>query len=119
MRERRPFGLEIWHVAVATILISALAVIVIVAVNTGGESADNQNAGAETLRNEWADADALVPSDDYSGPLRNEWIPFRPREESWSTERVEEHWIDPAPVGRELLDDQVMQRIDGIFEEVP
>lgn len=119
MREHGPFGLEIRHVAVATILISVLAVVIIVAVNTGGESADTQSAGTEPLRNEWADVEALVPSDDYSGPLRNEWIPFRPREESWSTERVEEHWIDPAPVGRELLDDQVMQRIDGIFEEVP
>jgi hypothetical protein len=119
MPERGPFGVRIRHIVVATLAISLIAVVLIVALNSNQEDADIQRVGAQAIRNEWADADALLPADDFSGPLGLEWIPFRPRESVWSESRIEEHWLDPAPVGRDVLDNRVEQRIDGIFEEVP
>lgn len=119
MRERGPFGITLWHVVAVTVAISLTAIVITVVVNRDPGDADTQNAGQQPVRNEWAEADVLLPSDDFSGPLQTQWIPFRAREAMWDQRRVDEHWIDPAPVGRELLEQQIGQRMEGIFEEVP
>ena len=111
--------IEPWHIAVATLVLSVLAVLIIVLLNSGRVPADTLSVGSEPVRNEWANADSLLPADDFSAGIEPEWIPFRPRRTRWPDDRVQEHWIDPAPVGRELLDERVEQRMEGIFQEVP
>jgi hypothetical protein len=114
-----PFGLEIKQVVLATAGVSVLAVILTLSLNWPERSADTVSVESSPLRNEWAAANLLEPADDFSAELELEWVPYRARETRWDERRVGEHWMEPATVGRELLDQQIKARIDGILKEVP
>ncbi len=107
------------HVVVATIAISLLAVVVILAVMLPGRTADTLDEPPPPDREGWATIDRLVLPDDFADAGELEWTPYRPRREAWTDEQLDEYWLDPEAIGLDVLDRRVEEQMRRLFEEVP
>ncbi|MFW6293956.1 MAG: hypothetical protein ACOC7V_16775 [Spirochaetota bacterium] len=107
------------HLALAVLVLSLVAVLIVVAVMLPGRSADTVDVPAPALRYEWATVDRLVLPDDFESLGELEWVPYRPRREVWTDEQIAEHWLDPAAIGLDVLDEQVEAHVRNLLEEVP
>jgi len=61
----------------------------------------------------------LIVENELARGTRPQWVPYRPRRDRWSEEDVDEHWIDPAQIGIDVLNTQVEQAIRDLLEDVP
>ena len=107
------------RVVIATIAISLLAVLIIVAVMLPGRSADTLDEPPPPDREGWATIDRLVLPDDFADAGELEWTPYRPRRQTWTDEQLDEYWLDPEAIGLDVLDRRVEEQMRSLFEEVP
>ena len=107
------------HVVAATLAISLLAVLIVVAVMLPGRSADTLDEPPPPEAEGWATFDRLVLPDDFADAGELEWTPYRPRREAWTDEQLDEYWLDPEAIGLDVLDRRVEEQMRRLFEEVP
>ena len=99
--------------------LSAVAVLIVLAVMVPRRSADTVDVSPPPLRYEWATTDRLVLPDGFARAGELEWVAFRPRREAWSEDQLAEYWLDPATIGIEVLDERVEEYIRSLLREVP
>ena len=64
-------------------------------------------------------ADDLLVENELVRGSEPTWVPFRPPRDRWSDADVDEHWIDPAELGVDVLGQQVEETIRNLLEDVP
>lgn len=115
-RARRPL---LPYLIVGGLVLAMLVLAVVLAsVQSTPDSTENEEV-REQPGFEWADADRLAIPDEASEPGTIDWVLSRPRREVWGAEEISEYWLDPAEIGRQLLDEQVEREIRELLREVP
>ncbi len=105
-------------VVAATLVVSAIAVLVVVAVMLPSGNADTIDSGVRGVP-DWVTPERLIVPDEGAELRQLQWVPHRPRREIWSDDDAAEYWLDPAQIGLDVLEEQVEAYIRRLFEEVP
>ena len=112
------------HVVGVVLLLALVAVGIVVMVMLPGRSADTLDTVARVGSGNpaefaWITPERLIVPDESASARQMQWVPHRPRRERWTDADVLEHWLDPAEIGLEVLDERVETYIRRLCEEVP
>ena len=85
-------------------------------------SADNRDEGTPQTIGDlyaWVTADMLFVPDELAVGNTPRWVPYRERRERWSSDDVDEYWLDPQEIGIDILSTTVHEEITQLLEAFP
>ena len=117
----RELSLQLIIVVVAGLAVIAAGIAVIVMIASRPTDTENRAdaSAAPDGPAQVISADDLLVENELVRGTEPEWVPYRPRRDVWSDSDIDEHWIDPAEIGVDVLGTQVEETIRDLLEDVP
>ena len=102
----------------SVVLLAVLILMLALIIGRGSaDSSTSESSGSGLFP--WATADELSVPDELRRGVEPSWYPSRAIEGGWSDTEVAEYWFDPAAIGIDVLDEEVENRMEALFSNVP